>query len=458
MRCFLLCLVGLSSCATLVRGTYPGDRVMWDDIVSHAEPLTLAATPVAVVAPHHLIDATELSGFWQALARPRPSTVVVLAPDHYARGEGVTVARRVRYETVYGPLDSTWPLVGATNDAAFVGEHAVHVHAPFIRRFLPDARFTAVLLQWATPREDLEALAQQLHATLPADALVVASVDFSHYQPEPWATFHDEASFASITTFDLDHLFLREVDSPESLFVAMRFAQLRGALTATRVLHTNSQRRREQFVHDSTSHQYFTFTQGPLAPRPSVSVAISPDVEGLTLHEGWTWHPTRDTGAPKAAVLEQLRGQEDRFFMGPDAVLFNLAPGARVERTVHGLRVVYVGVDLAAPTPSLEGDCVIALAFRGSLSLEDATTRARALKATVVVGRGFGDEQPLEFDGQHLFAPSLGQLGRTHAQMLGVTCTPDGLRVRSVPVLPTATLDLDAIADTLERPRTTTAP
>jgi AmmeMemoRadiSam system protein B len=96
----------------------------------------------------------------------------------------------------------------------------VHVHAPFVRRFLPDARFVPVLLRWEAPRASLEQLATTLAAVLPADAVVVASVDFSHYQPEPWASFHDEAAQASVTSGDLDGLFNREVDSPEALYVA----------------------------------------------------------------------------------------------------------------------------------------------------------------------------------------------------------------------------------------------
>jgi len=450
-------LVLLCACATVVRGTYPGDVVMWNDIVAHAEPMTLAEAPVAVVAPHHLIDAHELAGFWRALSVRKPSVVVVLAPDHYAHGLGVTVGRALRYETVYGPLSVDLELAralgGSTKDDAFVGEHSVHVHAPFIRRFLPDAAFVPVLLQWAASREELEALAQRLHATLPADALVVASVDFSHYQPEPWATFHDESSFTTVSGFELDALFLREVDSPESLYVAQRFAQLRGAATATRVLHTNSQRRRERFVADSTSHQYFTFTPGPVRAQPSVSVALSGDVpadSGLSFHEGWTWHPAHDTGAPPSPLLAGLRGQEDRFFMGPDATVFSLAPGERLERQSHGLQVLYVGVDLAQPAPELHADCVIALVHRGTLSLDEALRRAREVKAQIVVGRGFGPELPVELDEAHVFAPSLGDF-TAGGLMLGATCTPFGVRAVTVPLRAGPKLDLDVLSAPREK-------
>jgi hypothetical protein len=433
---------------------------MWDDIHNHAESITLTEKPVAVVAPHHLIDATELAGFWSALAKNSPPVIVVLAPDHYAHGTGITVAQNVTYATVYGELktdqDLAKKLGGGQRDAAFVGEHSVHVHAPFIRRALPQARFVPVILQWAAPRSDLEALAQKLNDTLPQDALVVASVDFSHYQPSPWATFHDESAYSTITAFDLDALFLREVDSPESLFVAMRFAQLRGAQKATRILHTNSQRRRRVLITDSTSHQYFTFTPGPPTPSPSASVLITGDVAsstGLTFHEGWTWHPTRDMGAPKFEGLKNIRGQEDRFFMGPELTLFSLAPGEEVRRRINGLDVLLTRIDPSKPIPELHGDCVIALT-------EADPSVLLGKGAHVAVGRGRGPSVEVEFIDGKVLARSLGPFlgaGDGKAQALGVTCTKDGqVRARTVPLEVTGgvpALDLDTLSDELGVPR-----
>lgn len=449
----------LSGCATTVLGTYPGDRVMWDDIFAHAERISLPERPVAVVAPHHLTDATELAGFWTALAANAPSVVVVIAPDHYAKGVGITAGHELIYDTVYGSLRTSFAVAAGRRDSAFVGEHSVHVHAPYIRRLLPNARFAPVIIQWAVPRAELEALAQRLHATLPADALVVASVDFSHYQPVPWATFHDEASFSTVSAFDLDALFLREVDSPESLYVAMRFAQLRGASKATRILHTNSQRRRSVLITDSTSHQYFTFTAGQPQPSPSASVIITGDVAastGLTLHEGWTWHPTRDSGAPRFDGLKTIRGQEDRFFMGPEATLFSLAPGQQERRMQNGLDVLYAAVDLSAPLPTLTGDCVIVLASGGEAS------KARELLqrgAHVVVGRGFGPAVPIEDVDGRVLALSLGPFLSGEdgpGEVLGVTCRKDGVRARTVPIrvtLGVPALDLERLSDEVGVPR-----
>jgi AmmeMemoRadiSam system protein B len=458
----------LSGCATVVPTTYPGDRAMWDGIFAKAEPLRLPdAYPVAAVAPHHLVDAHELAGFWSELARiAKPSRVVIIAPDHFYAGEPISTASdSVSWTTVYGPLKSTPMTKLPTADHLFVKEHSIHVHATYLRRFLPDVPFTAVTLQWGVPREQLEALAQRLNAELPIDALVVASVDFSHYQPEPWASFHDASAFSTVSSFDLNALFAREVDSPESLYVAMRFAQLRGAQKATRWFHTNSQRRREIFVHDSTSHQYFTFTAGAAEPKPSVSVTLTGETHGLTHHEGWTWRRDADSGAPNAPALAKLRGQEDRFFMGSELTLFDLPVGQELRRTFNGMQLIIRSVNLAdAHLPALEpNSCVITLAHRGTLSVEEAERRARALlpNTHVLLGRGFGPAREVEW-GEHVLALSLGDWSATgtHGEIAGVTCTPQSVRLTLMPVVMTAdgpTLDFAALKEAA-RPGLESAP
>jgi DNA-binding response OmpR family regulator len=82
----------LSACTTTVHTTYPGDLRMWDGIFARAEPFHFDVKPIAAVAPHHLIDAHELAGFWAELIRTTtPSTLVVIGPDHFLKGGGLSL-------------------------------------------------------------------------------------------------------------------------------------------------------------------------------------------------------------------------------------------------------------------------------------------------------------------------------------------------------------------------------
>jgi len=351
MRLVVLALAASACAAVAVPGTYPDDEAMWLRLVAAEERLDVGPErPVAAIAPHHLIDGPELGSFWKALSVAAPArVVVVIGPDHRRQGRSpVTVADRVVFETPFGAVRPDTELVAAVagvagkTDGAFVTEHSVHVHGPFVKRFFPGARVLALIVHQEAPRAALDALVARLNEALPPDALLVASVDFSHYQPEPWASFHDESSWSAIAGFELENLFEREVDSPESLYVAMRFTQLRGAQTARRVLHTNSQRKRGVYVPDSTSHFYVTFTPGPPKPEPSVSVMVMRPVAGLGLVEHWKAVPE----------LAELGGQEDRFFRGADFWVFGLQE--EVRRELRGMSVVFSPRATAA-----KADCVV---------------------------------------------------------------------------------------------------
>ena len=56
------------------------------------------------------------------------------------------------------------------------------------------------------------------------------------------------------------------------------------------------------------------------------------------------------------------------------------------------------------------------------------------LPAQVVVGRGFGEELPIEEVNGPVRALSLGDLMSSSGRVLGITCTKDSVRWRSVPV------------------------
>ena len=117
------------------------------------------------------------------------------------------------------------------------------------------------------------------------------------------------------------------------------------------------------------------------------------------------------------------------------------------------MTLVVRGVNLENATlPPLEANaCVITLAHRGSLPLDEAERRARALlpNTHVLLGRGFGPAREVEWN-EHVLALSLGDWSAigTRGEIAGVTCTPDGVRLTLVPVLMTAdgpTLDLEAL-------------
>jgi AmmeMemoRadiSam system protein B len=437
----------LSACATSVPGPYPGDPEIWRQLLRPAPAMALPAKPVVAIAPHDLLDGFELTAFWRGVeAQGCPATIALVGPDHYGRGHDVIVADAVRFETELGSLQvdraASRQLTGERNDRAFLEEHSIFVHAPWVRSLCPASRLVAALVPWRAPATRLERLARELHAALPPDALLVASVDFSHYQSAEWATFHDATAWSTLASLDVGHTANLEADSPGALAVALHFAIGRQALTATRVHHTNAQRKRVADYAHSTSHLYVTFTRGPPTPEPAVTLLLAPDAPELPLRWSWRWHQDTDEAPPAEPRLSGLRGVEDRFFTGADVYLFQLPAGERVQRTIRGTQVAIAAISASsAPaaelTARLKGDAdLLVLLVDGPGPLEPLADGA----AEVVLGRQRGPMTPAEYrPNGHLLVSSLGSLfGSGPASFLGVTWSRHGLRVREAALLKTA--------------------
>jgi AmmeMemoRadiSam system protein B len=456
------------------------------------------------VAPHHLIDGLELGAFWAGIAALRPEVVVVVGPDHEGRGPGISLPRGIAWETAFGELrpdrglaDALLRALAGTAeeiDAPFVGEHSIYAHVPYLRSLLPEARFLPIIVH-GLGAAGASRLSRALDALLPERAIVVASVDFSHFQPERWADFHDEASAAVLEALAIDGLYNVEVDSPDSLACAISFASARGARRALPLLRTNSQEKRSVFVPDTTSHLYYAFAPGPCRAEPSLSVmAIGADspigdslapaalgpAEGCILAE-WRWRgagePSRARSLVSGRVIEiaaddpdlsLLRSPEDRFFVGADLVLFGLEPGTKVEASIRrgGLEFRVAAASVRARDAAGLGDrveelrdgaafLVLVIDWEGKTpDLELARAALRA-GASLVVGRNGGPPTgPIE-EGGRLAFPSLGSFGRGPGSVLGVTLYGDRSSWRLMPLDPESErprLDMNALAAASDLP------
>jgi AmmeMemoRadiSam system protein B len=349
----------------LVYPYYSGDIPMWNMIFREKDPLFIPEGEIcAAIMPHHDLMILQISRFWQALAKGRsPSVVVLVSPDHFEKASSlVVIPRLTRFETPAGVLAPDVLIASAllaepalkgvlsADDAPWPDEHGIFMHTPFISRFFPHARFVPVLVKpCATEGEmvSFRVLAESLSRILPPDALVVASVDFSHYQIKAVADLHDSVSESTILNGeDPRHL---EVDSPESLTVVTRYAQLRGARERYLALRTSSAAYNPDPLGETTSHQYWAFyssrfglldstVPSPFAVRGSRDLTIligGSGNPGAGVREYWRWDRYKNDPDPAAQRLSRLAGKEARFLSGFDALVFDPPPGSDVSVRVH---------------------------------------------------------------------------------------------------------------------------
>lgn len=351
---FVIAVMSLASCGVrdelVIYPMYAGDLKMWEHIWSAEDPYEFESAPLGVILPHHMVAAFEISRFYQGLAEVvQPSMVVVIGPNHYESGEAnIQTCFDCEYFSVIGNVEVDRSFadrlvnddIAVREDGTFRQEHAIFAHAPFIKKFFPEARIVPILLQWEMPVDEVLELSEWLNENLPEDALVIASVDFSHYISWEAANFHDKSSYASIKNFDFENIYDLEVDSPSSIYALLDLMRLRSHMRAERLEHTNMAQYVESNPQSTTSHQYFAFYEGDVEPTKSVTIMnlVGIGDEGRGLLTGWDW----DRDEENDGLLRDLKGAEDRFLVGSDFLVFGLENGCRLEEQ-NGVSVSFCG-------------------------------------------------------------------------------------------------------------------
>lgn len=211
-----------------------------------------AATGVLLggLVPHHILAGALLSTFWQQLAAHPPATVVVVGPNHPARGQRIITGRR-GWATDFGVVQSDGDLIDAllatglvtVDEATLAEEHSVGAEMPYVKYHAPQARVVPLILHKDVKPEELRRLVDVLAPRLGPDCILVASVDFSHYLTRSEADARDPETLAAIRALDLPRLWAMgpdHLDSPPSVGLLLLTMQRLGLGEPEVLAHTNS--------------------------------------------------------------------------------------------------------------------------------------------------------------------------------------------------------------------------
>ncbi len=379
---FLFFSCSKSPVAPLVKYLYPGDVQMWKHIYSNSDAYVIPkAFPDAIILPHHDITASQQNSFYKALSEQgQPSVIIVVAPDHFEVGKKqIVIPENTIFDAPEGLLEvadlqkklQENKLIGKyveQTDEPWEMEHGIFIHTPFLKHYFPQAEFFPILVKSFSKDEEFEIyenLANVLNEILPEESLVIASVDFSHYQIPRMTELHDYVSMNTIQLGeDLKHI---EVDSPESLTVASVFAHLRGADEKVLIDRTCTY----DYIPDdfvvSTSHQYWTFYKKEHLPlihtyeeevqetqqryskidtsRKNHTILIGGSgTLGAGVRYSWDWDRYQESKDPVEQKLYDLAGTEARFLEGFDALIFDVEPGLVYSSKKHGTSLVVKGL------------------------------------------------------------------------------------------------------------------
>ncbi|MBL8030568.1 MAG: AmmeMemoRadiSam system protein B [Candidatus Doudnabacteria bacterium] len=204
--------------------------------------------PVAGITSHHLPTAENfIHAFYAKLSKLRPNLkyFLIVGPDHFERCQGLVTTTKKDFLTPFGILENSpdgvrlfeKSGVGVNNDC-FANEHSVGVQTAFIKKYFPDAKVNAIIFSSAASSVLPEQLANEFYENFP-EAMVVGSIDFSHYQTVKKANFIDSRTEVQIRNLEASSLTLEQLDSPASLRFVLAWGGFQKA-QATIVSHANS--------------------------------------------------------------------------------------------------------------------------------------------------------------------------------------------------------------------------
>ncbi|MBO7136470.1 MAG: AmmeMemoRadiSam system protein B [Spirochaetaceae bacterium] len=244
-------------------------------------------TPFAGIVSHHLLAHSQIDAWFAELARHRKdiSTFLVLSPSHWNLSTGfysVTFGSWLVSGNVGAAADGAQQLVDTDfeienklkealdariDDAAFASEHGVSALAPYIKKYFPQAKISAVIYSGEPPlnqplAEDLcNAVSNSLNLAEPQKdgVFLLVSSDFSHHQNPETTKQRDERSRLFLENPQKESWLLAVCDNRPAMYLLDKL--LPEDAQTTILCNTNSYELCHEGADDITSYFFCFFSK-----------------------------------------------------------------------------------------------------------------------------------------------------------------------------------------------------
>jgi hypothetical protein len=200
----------------------------------------------AVVVPH---AGWPYSGYVAARVFadiPKVERVVLMGPNHYGIGPDFSVSSDDAWETPLGEVGIDGRMAEWLNgpaeldEMAHLREHSIEVQLPFLQKALDDFKIVPISIKHYAPDEKFLHACQDFGKSI-AEAisksgkktLVVASTDFTHYEPQETAEEKDSEAMGAIEKLDEAELFRTISEMKISM---CGYAGVAAAITASKAM------------------------------------------------------------------------------------------------------------------------------------------------------------------------------------------------------------------------------
>jgi AmmeMemoRadiSam system protein B len=173
---------------------------------------------VALISPHAgymYSGPIAATGFHYIAKEGKPDTVIIIGPNHTGYGSGASVMVQGLWRTPLGDISINSCLASAIqrnsqyldiDPIAHRYEHSIEVQLPFLQYVYDQFQLVPIcmLMQDLEVSYDVgKAIADAVEGL---NVLIIASTDFSHYEPQPIAVQKDEKAIIAITQLDQNAL------------------------------------------------------------------------------------------------------------------------------------------------------------------------------------------------------------------------------------------------------------
>lgn len=298
-----------------------------DRIRTTSQSPTTDTSISGAVVPHHDLVESQRQAFLEKLTeRINPTTIILVSPNHYDSGQAPVQTTDQSWELSTGSLEPNRVVISelissgiaSQEPESFRNEHGIRSVLPDLRTTFPNATVVPLILKSDTPSDHVQKLHDRLQSKCDR-CLLIASVDFSHYQPALLADVHDSLALRALQLRDLPTLRERaEVDSGATLELLARWAESHATPRFALASHTNSGEITGKPDEPTTTHLYGWYESGePVVPEPSATFVLAGDM----MFDRSVAHETVFAGKSYESILEEFG---DRTFWGVDLGMANL--------------------------------------------------------------------------------------------------------------------------------------
>lgn len=188
------------------------------------------------IIPHDVAAGFIIGDFFQKLSVQEPKTIIILGPNHQEKGSFKVLTSFEGRKTSFGKVETDKFFIEELlkdnlvkiDDNVLKNEHSITAILPFLNFYLPKTLIVPLVLSEKMTIEEIDLLAEKLKDYIKEGAVILGSIDFSHYLRSNEAKEKDKYTLTLIKNFDYKKIYqLQEdyVDSSSSLIILLLIAE-----------------------------------------------------------------------------------------------------------------------------------------------------------------------------------------------------------------------------------------